>query len=34
MLNRNSSKDKKIPVKGLAIKVEKVLIDTICTECG
>ena len=34
MLNRNSSKEKKIPVKGLAIKVEKVLIDTICTECG
>ena len=34
MLNRTSTKEKKIPVKGLAIKVEKVLIETICSECG
>jgi hypothetical protein len=34
MLRRKTIQEKKTPVKGEPVKVEKPVIDTICTECG
>ena len=34
MIRKNTTTEKKVPVKGNPIVVEKPLIDTICTECG
>jgi hypothetical protein len=34
MLRRKISQEKKTPVKGEPVKVEKPVIDTICSECG
>jgi hypothetical protein len=34
MLRRKATQEKKTPVKGEPVKIEKPVIDTICAECG
>jgi hypothetical protein len=34
MLRRKTTQEKKTPVKGEPVKIEKPVIDTICAECG